>query len=60
MKTVKKYKIVYAQSYDELEKLVNDLIPVGWQPLGGISSNSLQVSSRQVREIHQQVMVMYY
>ena len=32
-----KYRIVYANFYEELEDLVNDLMEEGWEPLGGVA-----------------------
>ena len=32
-----KYKIVYANFYDDLEDSINDLMEEGWEPLGGIA-----------------------
>ncbi|WP_082723072.1 DUF1737 domain-containing protein [Chryseobacterium indologenes] len=34
-----KYKIVTAQSVNELEKSVNILLDLGWIPQGGVSAN---------------------
>ena len=33
-----KYKIVTAKREQELERLVNELISQGWEPLGGVCS----------------------
>ncbi len=34
-----KYKIIEADNYAELEKLINEMIKDKWMPLGGISFN---------------------